>query len=158
MGDAIFVAQGHNGSIELFEDRVVIKHGGVMGLLTTGGVGDKTIPVEQISAVDFKENSFLTGFGFLRVNFAGANTIRGGISGVAHDENAVTFRGSQQEAFQKMKTLIQEKLQEDRTRRSSPTLAQVSPADELAKFADLRSKGIITDAEFEAKKKQLLGL
>lgn len=33
-----------------------------------------------------------------------------------------------------------------------------SEADELLKFAELRDKGIITSDEFEAKKKQLLGL
>ena len=30
--------------------------------------------------------------------------------------------------------------------------------EQLKKFADLRDQGILTDAEFEAKKKQLLGL
>lgn len=34
----------------------------------------------------------------------------------------------------------------------------ISSADELAKFADLKEKGIITNEEFEAKKKQILGL
>ena len=33
-----------------------------------------------------------------------------------------------------------------------------SEADELKKFADLRDKGIITDEEFNQKKKELLGL
>jgi large subunit ribosomal protein L7/L12 len=33
-----------------------------------------------------------------------------------------------------------------------------SPADELAKFAVLRNQGVITEAEFQAKKAQLLGL
>lgn len=37
-------------------------------------------------------------------------------------------------------------------RRESP----VSTADELAKFSQLRDQGVITDAEFEAKKAQLL--
>ena len=32
-----------------------------------------------------------------------------------------------------------------------------STADELSKFAELRSSGVITDAEFAAKKAQLLG-
>ena len=31
-----------------------------------------------------------------------------------------------------------------------------SSADEISKLADLKSKGIITEAEFEAKKKKLL--
>jgi hypothetical protein len=47
---------------------------------------------------------------------------------------------------------------------SSPNAEEPAPAgepsylDELEKLADLRDKGIITDAEFEAKKKELLGL
>ena len=34
----------------------------------------------------------------------------------------------------------------------------ISEADELKKFADLRDQGIITEEEFYAKKKQILGL
>lgn len=47
---------------------------------------------------------------------------------------------------------------------SPPTTEEPAPAsepsylEELEKLADLRDKGIITDAEFEAKKKELLGL
>ncbi len=40
---------------------------------------------------------------------------------------------------------------------SSPA-AESSYLEELEKLGDLRDKGIITDAEFEAKKKELLGL
>jgi ribosomal protein L7/L12 len=40
---------------------------------------------------------------------------------------------------------------------SSP-LAPASAADELAKFASLRGQGIISEAEFQTKKSQLLGL
>ena len=34
----------------------------------------------------------------------------------------------------------------------------ISQADELKKFADLKEQGIITEEEFNAKKKQILGL
>jgi hypothetical protein len=36
-------------------------------------------------------------------------------------------------------------------------VAQPDPADEIAKLADLRDRGALTDAEFEAQKKKLLG-
>jgi hypothetical protein len=39
-----------------------------------------------------------------------------------------------------------------------PELPKGSSIDELEKLASLREKGIITDVEFEAKKKQILGL
>ena len=35
--------------------------------------------------------------------------------------------------------------------------SSASTADELTKFASLRAQGVLTDAEFEAKKAQLLG-
>jgi len=35
--------------------------------------------------------------------------------------------------------------------------AQPDPADEIAKLADLRDRGALTDAEFEAQKKKILG-
>ncbi len=38
------------------------------------------------------------------------------------------------------------------------TTIQVSPADELKKFKELLDAGVITQEEFDAKKKQLLGL
>jgi hypothetical protein len=37
-------------------------------------------------------------------------------------------------------------------------IAGHSDADELSKLADLRDRGILTDAEFQAKKAQILGL
>jgi hypothetical protein len=40
----------------------------------------------------------------------------------------------------------------------SPAAASTSNADELKKFAELRDAGILTDEEFNAKKKQILGL
>ena len=39
-----------------------------------------------------------------------------------------------------------------------PAAAEEDYTDELAKLADLKAKGIIPNEEFEAKKKQLLGL
>jgi hypothetical protein len=39
-----------------------------------------------------------------------------------------------------------------------PSVAPLSAADELAKFAALRDQGVITEQEFAAKKNQLLGL
>ena len=41
---------------------------------------------------------------------------------------------------------------------SSPSSATISSADELKKFKELLDMGIITQEEFDAKKKQLLGL
>ena len=52
-------------------------------------------------------------------------------------------------------------LKEDETiqpTQNIPTNEKVSPADELKKFKELLDMGVITQEEFDAKKKQLLGL
>jgi hypothetical protein len=40
----------------------------------------------------------------------------------------------------------------------APVPVEASPADELEKLAELRDQGVITEEEFEAKKKQVLDL
>ena len=40
----------------------------------------------------------------------------------------------------------------------SPSSSKTNPLDELEKLAELKDKGIFTQEEFEAKKKQLLNL
>jgi hypothetical protein len=42
--------------------------------------------------------------------------------------------------------------------KSGPRPTEVSPATQLAQFAELHKQGVLTDDEFAAKKKQLLGL
>lgn len=44
------------------------------------------------------------------------------------------------------------------TENGSQQPSQQSAADEIRKLAELRDQGIITEEEFEAKKKQILGL
>ncbi len=155
---AVFGVEGHNGSIQLHEDRVCIKHSGVFGFLTQGFSGTKEILLENITSVDFREPTIFAA-GFLRVLFPGAEHASGGAEGLARDENTVLFRGGHSEQFRKMKALIDEKVKAIRVSRSQSAVAQqASSADELMKFASLMEKGIITREEFEAKKKQLLGL
>jgi len=45
-----------------------------------------------------------------------------------------------------------------KTPKSAAAIQQTSAADELRKFKELLDMGVITQEEFDAKKKQLLGL
>ena len=40
----------------------------------------------------------------------------------------------------------------------APTAAVADPTDELKKYADLKDQGVITQEDYDAKKKQILGL
>lgn len=55
-------------------------------------------------------------------------------------------------------TEITDDEQEASNNLESPSAPQTSAADEIKKFKELLDSGIITQAEFDAKKKQLLGL
>ena len=54
--------------------------------------------------------------------------------------------------------LTDEEWAEEQKKASAPASAPVSAADELKKFKELLDMGVITQEEFDAKKKQLLGL
>ena len=53
---------------------------------------------------------------------------------------------------------IRKKIDEVKSAPSNGFVQQTSPAEELKKFKELLDMGIITQEEFDAKKKQLLGL
>ena len=69
------------------------------------------------------------------------------------DENTVIFNTKQQPDFELIKEEVEKRMQAG----SIPSSSLLA-ADEIAKLADLRDKGILTEAEFQQKKKQLLGL
>ncbi len=54
--------------------------------------------------------------------------------------------------------LIREKIDMINTTQETNVVSEISPMDELKKLAELRDMGIVTEEEFELKKKQLLGL
>ena len=56
------------------------------------------------------------------------------------------------------KLLLERQEKKDTSAPASPTVVSSSNADELKKYKELLDSGIITQEEFDAKKKQLLGL
>ncbi len=72
-------------------------------------------------------------------------------------ENEMTFDSDQQmqEAYGKVMKYYQAYLN---NQRGASIVQQSSPADELKKFKELLDSGIITQEEFNAKKKKILGL
>jgi len=79
---------------------------------------------------------------------------RGGLFDATRDENSVMFRsGEQAERFAELKSLVENQILKARHNGGTTT----SAADELEKFAALRTKGIISEEEFQQKKKHILG-
>jgi hypothetical protein len=122
------------------------------------GTSVKKIPLRQISSVEIKKPGLMAGY--IQIAEIGTSKNKGLSSGAmqaALDENSVLFNWpSDYEAAMKVKTFIEEQMAKVAT--GSTTVQALSPADEITKFKGLLDQGIISAEEFEAKKKQLLGL
>jgi hypothetical protein len=151
-----FVAKGYNGKIIVRAQSVVISHKGAVALLVGQGLrGDKEIPLEEITAIQLK-NAGMTA-GYMQIAYKGSVESKGGVFSAAKDENSVNFYKGAQKDFERAKHLIEDRRRALLAAAAAPSHT-LSPAEELARFAQLHRDGVLTDEEFAAKKKQLLGL
>ncbi len=146
---------GYNGTLVLGDTGVTIKRG-VKGFLLGGGMlrGDKTIPYSSITAVQLKAAGMSAGY--IQLSLMGGQEAKAGLLQSTMDENSVHFYRKSNAAFAEAKRVIEERMQSSRG--GTVVQAASSSADELAKFAQLRDSGVITEEEFQKKKKDLLGL
>jgi len=147
--------KGYNGTLILTDTGVIIKRG-AKGFFLGGGMlrGDKTIPYSSIVAVQLKKAGMTAGY--IQLTLKGGSEAKSGLFQSTTDENSINFHsafgGNNNELFAEAKKLIEEKINAV----NSP--AKNSGLDDLEKLAALKEKGIINEEEFQAKKKQLLGL
>jgi len=150
-----FRAQGFNGALILDGNKIRIERKGAMSFLGHGFKGDKEILIKHISAIQLKKASFLLNQGYIQFSFIGGQESKAGLLKAGSDENTVVFKPKQQPDFEKIKEMIEEKL-DGGTVENTP--AKSSNLDELKKLAELKKEGVITDEEFNLKKKELLNL
>lgn len=153
----VYEFDGGVGDILLvYEDRVVLRHKGVLNFFAMGIKGDKTLYYADITSVEYKRSGVLAGH--IQFSIPGGNEHTGGVFSSASDENTITV-SKNEEIAEKVVSYINNKIKEYKARKNSETfIQQVSSADELKKFKELLDMGIITQEEFDAKKKQLLGI
>jgi hypothetical protein len=153
----MMVVKGRGGEIAFEGDYVTIRRQGMLAALTVGIQGDKKIYVGDISAVELREAGLVLN-GFIRFSFRGGQEALGGILARTQDENALMFTTVSNIEMLALRKAIEARMAELRATSVTRNPGPVSVADEIAKFATLREKGLLTADEFEAKKKQLLGL
>lgn len=146
--------------IEADDNKVTVTHKGLRSLANHGGTGSKSIPYYAISSIDYKEPGLTRGH-IVIIPTGGAEHSGGfGLdlvySGSAWGKkNAIIFGRKHKDEMEKLKDFIERKIEQAH---SSNTNSSNSAADEIAKFKKLLDDGTITQDEFDAKKKQLLGL
>lgn len=155
---ALYSVKGVNGQLEVYEDKVIISRKGLLGFATQGLAGDKTIPMSAIQSVQFKEGGMLTN-GFIQFAVMGGREKQGGVFAATQDENTVMLKmGEQSEKGKQIKEYIEGRILELSKPQATTIVQQTSAADEIVKYKGLLDAGVISQEEFDAKKKQLLGL
>jgi uncharacterized membrane protein YdbT with pleckstrin-like domain len=131
------------------DDRVIYR----TGVLAKRGV---EIPMERINNINFHQGIWerVIGAGDLDIESAGKD-------GQSHFDDVWHPDGVQQELYRQMEANARKRAAWNNPQPSYPPPAASAPAqpsvvDQLSQLADLRDRGVITPAEFEAKKAQLL--
>jgi hypothetical protein len=139
---------GSTRKIVLFPDHLYIiraEHENMPGV-------NKVIFLKFISAIHLKHPGRLLS-GSLQIEFMGGIEEIEYNNAICHaSDNTIDFRKEQEPDFIKFKEMLEERMA---ALADQPT---VSPLSELEKLAELKDKGVVTEEEFQAKKRQLLGI
>jgi hypothetical protein len=112
-----------------------------------------SMPYHSITSVHLSEGGNWTSRAFIQIIGAGDVTMTDGEVATAHP-SCLAFKGEFLSNIKKLKTEIEKRIQASR----QPSSGGPSIADEIKKFAELLAAGLLTQTEFDEKKKQLLGL
>jgi hypothetical protein len=100
--EPLAVAQGWNATLYVYEDKIeIVRKEKMLLFFANFTLGDKEIPISNISAINFKRAGDIVG-GFIRFSSPGA----GEIKNVNADENAIVFTKKQQDDFLEAKDTI----------------------------------------------------
>lgn len=151
----VFEFTSNSKFIVTVDDHTVkIQPKGFMNFINKGGSkGEKSIPLKSITAIQFKEPSMVT-TGYIQFAYSGSTETKGGTMSAVKDENTITFVKKELDKARELVDLIESK----RHVNEPPSNNSVSAADEILKMKELLDAGILTQEEFDTKKKQLLNI
>jgi hypothetical protein len=174
--DEIFITITHEGSTKLNK---------LANRLQQGYKGEKRIAIAQISAVQFKAvgafgkwnqkinnsnavfakldkmNGGTAGAtGYIEFVVIGSSESKRGLTGMAGNENAITFGPDQEQAFIEIRDFVENKLRERySTQPAQPvSAAPVDVASQINSLKQLFDSGSLTEEEFQKAKSKILGI
>lgn len=154
MSESIFEADGVNGSLIIYPNRILISRQSSF-IAKSSRLYDKEITIKSVSAIQIKEPSMFMN-GFIQFSFSGGKESKGGAFDAAKDENSIVVNKKQIESFKKAKEIIYDLMNKPDAPTAQPSVDD--SLDRLEKLAALFEKNIISEEEFNAKKKQILGI
>ena len=148
--------------LDVYENKVVFTSTQSTSTMVTGLVfgtsvtqGEKSIYYKDAIGVQYKPSAIADGYIQIETAAGGVSTSSSQYSG----ENAIQFSGkAKNEEAEIIVAFIRKQIEDIKNAPVGGIVQQLSPAEELKKFKELLELGVITQEEFDAKKKQLLGL
>ncbi|MDM8000698.1 MAG: SHOCT domain-containing protein [Dehalococcoidia bacterium] len=155
METALMEATGLNARLLLLKDVVRVQRVGWRNALSGASRTERDILISQIVSVQFRKAGLLSN-GYIGLVLMHYDESHKDDSGRDTDDVFVSFRPGQEKAFEAFREMLEAKM--TRVPAGKATTPAASDLDQLEKLASLRDRGIITEEEFNLKKKQLLGL
>ncbi len=163
MEGAIFSVKGYRGrNLYVFENKCVIQTIKGLDSLTTGNYtdGEKTIYYSDVIGVQFKRAD--SQVGYMQLETASSQAKNGFNRFVdAFNENSFAFTKStvSNERMEDIFEFVKKQVETNKSSVSAPTIQPTTTsADEIMKYKELLDLGVITQEEFDTKKKQLLNI
>lgn len=154
------VGQIGSGFVRFDGDFVHIQHSGGLSRLTVGK-GAKRVPLQAITAIQIKPAGPVVA-GYIQFTMGGAVEARSRFGrqsfDAVGDENSIMFSKREQPHFEVLRSTIEQAMAEARRPAVDRGVTQM-PVDlvgQLRGLAELRDAGVLTDAEFEQKKAEIL--
>lgn len=113
----------------------------------------KIIPLTNIISVQVKKPGLMAGYIYFQTLGGLDNRIKKPAD-ISKDENSFIFNGN---GNYKIAMQMKEQIENCREQSSTSVVQENSSADEILKYKGLFDAGIITQAEFEAKKEAVIG-
>ena len=146
--------------LEVFDEYLLIKHMGTnLGLLFSDqSAGIKRIDYDQLTAIQYKKPGNIAGY--LQFAYPGSMENKGNRAfDILNDENTIPVSALHVDDADRIYEFIEKRrIELKQASATKGVVNQISGADELLKFKQLLDMGVITQEEFEAKKKQILGI
>ena len=159
LSGAVYSIQGARGRhLVVYNDRVCITTKVTVGSLLAKNAtdGSKDIYYCDMLSVQTKSPKLTIGY----IQFETASSLMNNKGDNFFNENTFTYEKHQlpNDLVDEVVNFVKSKIAECKANKDAPAVVQISTADELKKFKELLDMGVITQEEFDAKKKQLLGL
>lgn len=145
----------------VYEDKCVISTKAGLKAAMFGSImnGDKEFYYSDITSVQLKNLGMTTGY--LQFEYAGSRSGNNFVSGNSFTFSATIGTPKYSKLKEEMPGVcedVQKCAQAAKTAKNTTVQQVLSPAEELKKFKELLDMGIISQEEFEEKKKSILGI